>query len=351
MRRLTDLASRSSRRCAVHNLAGRDEQGAATIFVAILLVVLLGVTALAVDVGAAYAEKAQLQNGADAAALAIASDCAAEACGDYTGTGTAFANRNANDLTSGSVVTFPDSNTVRVVTAAREPGSSSDSFPLFFARIFGMDTTQIGAAAEASWGPPSHASSIPWTAHQCLFKNSLSASQLAEFNSTGKFTGDPSTDLVLLRYDTNAPAPGGCPAGGYQPGGFGWLETTGEGCSADIDIEATAEGQPGNHYPTDPECDELLATIMDEPALIPLYGSVDGTGENAEYTLVGFGAFQVTGYKFSVGTGVNISPASACTGNCRGLQGYFARFVTLEEGIISDDDGPDFGGSLVALTG
>lgn len=332
--------------------AGTDrEKGAATVLVAILLVVLLGVTALAVDVGAAYAEKAQLQNGADAAALAIASDCASDSCGDYAGTGNALANGNANDAASGSTVTFPDSNTVRVVTAAREPGSSSDSFPLFFARVFGIDSTQVGAVAEASWGPPATANSIPWTAHQCLFKNSLSASQLAEFNANGTFTGDPSTALVLLRYDTNAPAPAGCPAGGYQPGGFGWLETTGEGCSADIDVEATAEGQPGNHFPNDAECDALLATIMDEPALIPLYSSVDGTGENAEYTLIGFGAFQVTGYKFSGGTGVNITPASACTGNCRGLQGYFARFVTLEEGLIADEGSPDFGGSLVTLTG
>ena len=349
MRRLNTARSFSLREMRQGD-ARHNERGAASVFVAILLVVLLGVTALAVDVGAAYAEKSQLQNGADAAALAVARDCAADACGDYAATGSAFANSNANDALSGSTVTFPDANTVRVVTAAREPGASSDSFSLFFARVFGTDSTQIGAAAEASWGPPSEASSIPWTAHQCLFKNSLSASQLAEFNSTGKFTGDPSTDLVLLRYDTNAPAPGGCPTGGYQPGGFGWLEITGEDCSAEIDIDEPVEGQPGNHFPNDDECDDLLANITDEPALIPLYSSVDGTGENAEYTLIGFGAFQVTGYKFSGGAGVNITPTSICSGNCRGLQGYFARFVTLEEGIISDDDAPDFGGSLVALT-
>lgn len=330
--------------------ASEGERGVSTIFVAILLVVLLGVTALAVDVGAAYAEKAQLQNGADAAALAIASECAEGDCGAYTVTGVDMASSNAGDAISGASVTFPDETTVRVVTAAREAGAASDGFSLFFARIFGSDTTQVGAAAEASWGTPSEATTLPWTAHQCVFKNSLSASQLTEFNSTGTFTGNPSTSLVLLRYDTNATAPAGCPAGGYQPGGFGWLETTGVGCTADIDIEATVDGQPGNHFPNDPACEAVLATIMDQPALIPLYGSVDGTGANAEYTLVGFGAFQVTGYKFSGGTGVNITPASACTGNCRGLQGYFSRFVSLEEGVIETDDGPNFGASVVSLT-
>nr|WP_268238409.1 TadE/TadG family type IV pilus assembly protein [Pseudarthrobacter scleromae] len=327
-----------------------NEDGAASVFVAILLVVLLGVTALVVDVGAAYAEKSQLQNGADAAALAIARDCAEGDCGAFEATGSALASGNANDATSGSTVTFPGEATVRVVAVAREPGSATDGFSLFFAQVFGINAANIGAAAEASWGPPSEANTLPWTAHQCVFKNSLSASQLTEFNSTGTFSGDPSTELMLLRYDTNASAPDGCPADGYQPGGFGWLETTGDGCSADIDLDATTDGQPGNHFPNDPDCDTVLATIMDEPALIPLYSAVDGTGENAEYTLIGFGAFQVTGYKFSGGAGVNISPTSACTGNCRALQGYFARFVSLEEGIISTDDGPNFGGSLVALT-
>ena len=52
------------------------ERGAAAVLVAFSMVVLLGFAALAVDVGAMYAEKTQLQNGADATALAIAGDCA-----------------------------------------------------------------------------------------------------------------------------------------------------------------------------------------------------------------------------------------------------------------------------------
>lgn len=48
------------------------ERGAAVIYVAILLVVLLGVTALAVDVGYMMVVRNQLQNAADAAALAAA---------------------------------------------------------------------------------------------------------------------------------------------------------------------------------------------------------------------------------------------------------------------------------------
>ena len=49
-----------------------------------MLVVLIGVGALVIDSGALYAERRQLQNGADAAALAVAQDCADGHCGRAT---------------------------------------------------------------------------------------------------------------------------------------------------------------------------------------------------------------------------------------------------------------------------
>ena len=53
-----------------------DERGAVLVWVALMLTVLIGVGALVIDAGALYTEKRQLQNGADAAALAVAADCA-----------------------------------------------------------------------------------------------------------------------------------------------------------------------------------------------------------------------------------------------------------------------------------
>ncbi len=55
---------------------GNGERGAVSVLVAILMVVLLGFAALAVDIGVLYAERTQLRNGADAAAIAIAQKCA-----------------------------------------------------------------------------------------------------------------------------------------------------------------------------------------------------------------------------------------------------------------------------------
>lgn len=348
MRWLTRRALSNTKSSSKHD----SQKGAATVMVAVLMVALLGMAALAVDVGAMYSERAQLQNGADFSALTVAEDCANGDCGDFMATGNELANGNANDSSSGiASITFPDANTVRVDTNAREGGSGDDHFSLSFARVFGIDTAEINAVAEASWGPPSAGSTLPWTVSECVFRKQLSASQLAELDSTGDFTGDPSATHILLRYDENAPAVPGCEAqNGYQPGGFGWLETT-DGCSADIDLNSDVNGQPGNHFPTEHECDAILANIMDEPALIPLYDSNSGNGNNTVYSLIGFAAFQVTGYKFGGPSVTHVDPAApSCTGNCRGLQGFFARFVSLGEYSLSTGDGPNYGGTVVALT-
>jgi Flp pilus assembly protein TadG len=347
------------RRLEGHRNAGKGnqdhkERGAAAVLVAVSMVVLLGFSALAVDVGAIYAEKAQLQNGADATALAIAGQCAngvncATAMADSDNR---LANANANDDSSGVFsVTQPSATSVRVETNAQAAGSTADSFALFFARVLGQESSIIHAVAVASWAPPTSGSTLPWTISECVFRQYLTASQLAELDSTGNFTGDPAATHILLRYDENTPDYPGCEdQNGYQPGGFGWLETA-DGCSADIDIDSTVEGQPGNHFPTDAECDAILATIMDEPALVPLFESATDGGANTVYTLVGFAAFQVTGYKFGGPALTHADPAApSCTGNCRGLQGFFARFVSLEEGLSTTGGAPNYGATAVALT-
>ena len=69
----------------------RDERGAVGVVVALLMVPLIGFAAIAIDVSAMYAERQQLQTGADAGALAIAQDCAPGACGSPGADRTDFA--------------------------------------------------------------------------------------------------------------------------------------------------------------------------------------------------------------------------------------------------------------------
>lgn len=329
------------------------ERGAASIMVAVLLVALLGCAALAVDVGAMYSEKAQLQNGADFSALAVAQDCANGNCGDFMATGNGLANGNANDSSSGiAAITFPNAHTVRVETNAREAGSGDDHFSLFFARVMGIDTADIEAVAEASWGAPSAATTLPWTISQCVFETYLSPSQLSELHSTGTFTGDPIPTRILLRYDQNVPTFPGCAAdNGYAPGGFGWLDMD-NGCSTYIDIANSEVGSnPGNDFPN--ICNSILPSLRNDPVLIPLFSDATQNGQKTRYELVGFLAFQVTGYKFGGGPSLTqLDPlAPDCAGgNCRGIQGYFTRFVSVAEGISSTGSAPNFGATSVYLT-
>mgnify|MGYP000270931496 CR=1 FL=1 len=51
------------------------ERGAVGVLVAVMMLVLIGAGAMAVDVGQIYAERAQLQNVADAGAMAAAQRC------------------------------------------------------------------------------------------------------------------------------------------------------------------------------------------------------------------------------------------------------------------------------------
>src|SRR5262249_53487049 len=89
-------------------LLGRDDRGAVAALVAILLGggVLLGIGALVLDVGRLYQNRAELQNGADAAALAVAKNCALtiSTCSltNATSTAASYAGYNASQLTGHS---------------------------------------------------------------------------------------------------------------------------------------------------------------------------------------------------------------------------------------------------------
>jgi Flp pilus assembly protein TadG len=97
------------------------ERGAISIMVAVLMVTLLGFAAIAVDVGMLHAERTQLRNGADAAALAIAQKCAHNIndadlrC--HFRAGKRSANKNAGDGASNiaSIVVDKAAGTVMVI--------------------------------------------------------------------------------------------------------------------------------------------------------------------------------------------------------------------------------------------
>lgn len=137
----------------------RGDAGNVAIIVALMMTALLGAAALAIDVGATVTTHARLQAGADAAALAIAHDCAIDAI-DKTGRvcrDTTKRNKLANDYLQVNGVA-PDEMSVALDAAysgdagtVTVAGRATD--PAWFAPFVGVTEQRAAARAVARWGP------------------------------------------------------------------------------------------------------------------------------------------------------------------------------------------------------
>jgi len=132
----------------------REELGVTSIVVVLLMTVLLISAALVVDVGAIQARRAQLQDAADAAALAIAQECfehpasSALGCADAvrsasaaTAVDLAVANVNDGEVTAAAPVFTGD--TVRITLQSTQRG--------YFGVFAGQDDKDLTASATARW--------------------------------------------------------------------------------------------------------------------------------------------------------------------------------------------------------
>lgn len=314
----------------------RDERGATAVLVGILIIPLLGFAAISVDVGALYSERAQLQNGADAAALAIAQECAEDKkCDAPSALAATFANANSNDGSSNVLTpTFPNATTVIVSTSTRDGATGASALSHPFAQFIGMNSSTVRASATAEWGSPQQSSVLPLAISYCDFA--------AAANNPGT--------RVLIRYDTNKACKG--PSGSPIPGGFGWLDRGGKTCQTTVDLANNrVQSEAGNSYPG--SCDSVMATLDETTIVIPIYnGAQSATGTPKWYNLYGFAAFHITGWKFSGGSSMptvtNDPSAPKCVGACRGIQGYFTEWVDLtnQGGPLG---GPNLGVSIVRL--
>lgn len=334
--------------------AGKSERGGISILVALVMVVLLGFAALAIDVGKLYSERAQLQNGADAAALMIAQKCARANgapdadCDEASPLAPVLARGNATDGKSGikSVALNKDNRTVSVTAGAQEAGSAPNSVSLLFARVLGLPSAEVAASSSVTWGSPVQGTSpFPLAFSICQVSGMVGgAVQLVQ-----NHTANANTDCALG------------PAGKTVPGGFAWVVQSSGQCGALVDLVVNQSGSDtGNNGPSN--CNAVLAgwaaklaTSREVVVLLPVYEDVSGTGSGASYDLLAFAAFSVTGWKF---TGVdqlplvyNNTPATGpqCKGDCRGIIGKFVKYVSLSDGYKLGPVSP-FGATAVELT-
>lgn len=328
------------------------ERGAISVLVAILMVTLLGFTALAVDVGMLYAERTQLRNGADSAALAIAQKCARNItdadCSTSSTLARSLANSNARDGASNisSLVLDKAAGTVKVTAGAQEAGHAPNHVSLFFARALGFNDATVSAGATVQWGRP--------VAGPTAFPIAFSICQV-------KFHIDGGLQLLVSHGSKTETTCNYGPSGAVVPGGFGWLQRPSGTCAGIVNAANWAPSDPGNSYPG--VCDDQLRSWAsditagkDVTVLLPLFDQVAGTGSSTTYKLISFAAFRVTGWSFNGNSfpttfhnkPPSVDPALTCDGSCTGIIGSFIHYVSLDNAYTLGP-APDFGAGVVKL--
>jgi Flp pilus assembly protein TadG len=377
---------------------GRPDQGAIGVLVAIFIGagVLTGMGAMVVDVGQLYQNRAELQSGADAGALAVAESCAKSTCVP-TAAGN-FANANTKSgvagvslvcgsgtlgvcpASSGTSYDCPASpaggtNYVDVHTVSQTAGGSHLVPPAFARTLPGLGNYQgsaVYACAQAQWGTPANATTLGFTIPSCEWAK-------ATKNGTSYAPGtspSPSFD-VRIQLDE-------------QP--VTTCSSTAEGdTTTDLNGNCTVSITNGLYsgYISDPRrgtsaaaCAQALSTAQSSrtPVLIPVYTTVDTSGAlcgskgsepyylscwvapgNPCYKLLGYAAFVVTGYNFpdvseSYHSSDYLSPGNSCTGGFFCLNGYFTQAVISSTGVLQSvsslsTSGPYLGATVIRLTG
>jgi len=84
---------------------------------------------------------------------------------------------------------------------------------------------------------------------------------------------------------------------------------------------------------------------------LPVYSAISGTGNNVSYTLLGFAAFVITGYRITGSFHANdwLNSANNCKGNNFCIDGYFTQGLIPSTGGLGGGKG--LGASIVKLTG
>ena len=316
MQRLTSLFGRRL----------KEERGATAVIFALLLVPMLGFAAIAVDIGSLYADRAQLQVAADAAALAVAQDCARGNCGDMLATARSLVLANDTQGNAGQPVL--SSSPLSVTVAGSTPQKH------WFAPVIGFDSTRVSATATVAWGGPSQGTAVlPLTFSWCSF-------------SAQTHGGLPSGTTVQTIYLTKT-APDSCtgPSGLAIPGGFGYLQSDPSTCKTTSAMNGQSTSSTGNTPPSSCQPADFSGWIG-HTVLLPIFDTSGSTGSNGWYHVYGYAAFKLTGYFFG---GQYASSPKPCSGSARCVTGYFTRFVELSDAWNYSPDAPDMGSSILRL--
>lgn len=347
------------------------ERGAVAVLVTafVALGVLLGASAISIDVGSLYAQRRQVQNGADAAAFAFAKTCAltkkclassAPSLGTLVGqngrgtlsdssttpsysTGLCVKNLPAGTTTdlpacgasSGTFIDCPAMNAavtslpyVEVHTQTLVNGTHI--LPPVVAGALGFGGANVQACARALFGPsgPGTEKAMPIAMSYCDWKAAVNYPAtpgtfqnppVGAWPGYGTANPWPSTEqtVSLAKDESACPTWNGHPA----PGGFGWLTQDASSCSATI-TNGWVAGNTGNNY----QCD--LSPYLGKVAYMPIFDCVSATqvspitsatdcttsahgSGNTWYHIAGYAALYVSGWNIGSSHQASVRPPGA----------------------------------------
>jgi hypothetical protein len=319
-----------------------------------------------IDVGMLYAERGQLQSGADAAAVEVAQICADEptdctparlgpVAAQYARDNAANGAADARVCGQGGALAACTAPTgalndcignrpasgdyVEVRTNTLRAGSTVLP-PAFAQAVLGGDFegAEVSACARTAWGPPSTAQGVAMTISTCDWQR-----------ITGNGATLPSVEASIELFDAGEPT--ACGIGGTaaaNPGGFRWLAAGDPRCRATSSMDDEyAAALPG---PAPAGCIDALDGLRDggEAIAVPIFDAArDLGGGRSAHTVVGFAAFVVTGWQDS--TSINPSPAiPPCATGVVCIQGYFKEALVPGGAVLG---GPDLGARAIAPIG
>jgi Flp pilus assembly protein TadG len=301
----------------------RDQRGQAFVITVLMIATLLGLTALVLDVGSWFRAHRQLQATADAAALAGAQELPANP-GNASSLANDYAAKNTSGLQGVTVnlsQTYVANDTIKVHVAKPAEG--------FFSKVFGINSVNEGASATARVaGMKSALYVAPIVVNQ---KHPM-------LNNCGGPCFGPSYQTTIPVSQTGAPGAFGLVNLDPQTNGTTGASTIANwianGFDKYLDIGAYAS-DPGVKFNSNSIQDAMNMRIGTE-MLFPVFDTLTGTGANAQYHIIGWVGFFVTG----------VDP----NGNNGNVSGYFTRVIwTGIQASSAGGGGPNFGARAVQL--
>jgi Flp pilus assembly protein TadG len=272
-------------------LAGRarDERGAVIVIVAIMLAVLMGLVAFALDTGNGWQTRRHLITATDAAALAAADTYAVggSGCG---GVAASYATSNVSNATvTGCAFTNFEPGAGMVTVAATVP------WHMNFAGIMGFGDSVVHSTTTAAYGKPLGVYGLRPLAlcnASVAFQDWLKTSMSSGYTTT-------------ITYAKSSP--GDC--GANVPGNWGVQDFNG-GANSNADTKSwLLSGYPGlvtapSSVPGDTGAfSNTLGSALDYLVsnkivfAVPVYDAAAGNGGNAQFHIIGFVSVQLLDYQ------------------------------------------------------